>query len=223
MAEPELVANADGTLTPRPDPTTRTIETLAREVATLGTAVDLKLFASNERLTAETKLAECRFNAAEEARAAIRAMMEQKNEATKELLGEKFEAAKELLGEKFEGRDKALLAALEAAKEAVGKAELASEKRFDTLTKLVADQNAATTLLLPRAEYEGRIADLDRRLSEISRTVDKGFTGVDIRQVSRHESRDSLRQTWGLAIALLTVLLTIGFLGLGLATYFANR
>lgn len=82
------------------------------------------------------------------------------------------ESLKEYIERRFTDSDKAIQAALLAAKEAVAKAETASEKRFDAVNEFrgqLADQ-AAT--LMSRTEYltnhkalEDKISDLTDRLN----------------------------------------------------------
>lgn len=176
--------------TPKPDPTTLTSEALKDAISGLRTLIDQRISATETLF--ETKIALGR-EGGEALKELLTAQLTDLKDGIQQFRDEVkvlFGAAAELLEEKFEGRDKALLAALEAAKEAVEKANVATEKRFDALTLTLSQLNASMGVLLPRAEAESRIGDLDRRVSEIKSTVDKGFTGVDVRQMAGGEQRD---------------------------------
>jgi phosphopantetheinyl transferase (holo-ACP synthase) len=73
--------------------------------------------------------------------------------------------------QRFEAADEAVAAALTAAKEAVLKAESATEKRFDSVNEFrgaLADQ-AAT--LMPRFEADSRLNALETALGDVAKAV----------------------------------------------------
>lgn len=70
---------------------------------------------------------------------------------------------KEYFEKRFEASDKAVAAALSAAKEAVAKAENASEKRFDSVNEFRATLSDQQRNLMPRAEVEIQIKALTGR------------------------------------------------------------
>jgi hypothetical protein len=78
------------------------------------------------------------------------------------------------LDERRDAQDRAVQAALQSAKEAVTKAETASEKRFDAVNEFrqtLADQ---ASTLMPRVEAESRIAALAEKLEDsTSRNTDR--------------------------------------------------
>lgn len=73
--------------------------------------------------------------------------------------------------QRFDAQEKAVTSALTAAKEAVGKAETAAEKRFDSVNEFRGQQSDIVATFMPRKEHEsemrtamGKIDDLQRRL-----------------------------------------------------------
>jgi hypothetical protein len=82
---------------------------------------------------------------------------------------------------RFEAQEKAVNAALAAAERAVTKAEIASEKRFDSVNEFRAALGDSSRLLMPRSEAEQRMAALDKAISELKTTVDaKDNRGIGI-------------------------------------------
>ena len=71
--------------------------------------------------------------------------------------------------QRFKAQEKAVHAALTAAKEAVSKAEIAAEKRFDSVNEFrrtLADQ---TSTFIPRPEYTQRLNSIDEKINAITR------------------------------------------------------
>jgi hypothetical protein len=120
-----------------------------------------------------------------------------------------FVAQQAAVATSFDASEKAMAAALLAAKEAVEKANVATEKRFDNVTELLAQQTMAVGLLLPRAEAEARMADLDRRVTDIKSAVDKGFTGVNVRESTGIMHDEGSRANMAIWIAAAAVILTL--------------
>ena len=75
---------------------------------------------------------------------------------------------KEHMNQRFTDNDKAVQAALLSAKEAVLKAEVASEKRFESVNEFrgqLADQSAT---LMPRAEANTKFDSMNEKLTDIT-------------------------------------------------------
>ncbi len=75
--------------------------------------------------------------------------------------------------QRFEAQEKAVNSALRAAQDAVTKAELATEKRFESVNEFRAQLSDQSRTLMPRNEYEAqhhalveRIDLLDKRVTE---------------------------------------------------------
>jgi hypothetical protein len=202
--------------TPTPDPTILTTEALLREIAALRTVLD-------QRISATEQLFETKILLGREGGSALKELFESKLDAMQVMLNERygtqtkaldaaFVAQQAAVATSFDASEKAMAAALLAAKEAVEKANVATEKRFDAVNELVGQLNQATGLLIPRAEAEARIGDLDRRVGDIKSIIDKGFTGVDVRHEGSGEllnMRADSRGTWALVVAGVSVLLTL--------------
>lgn len=79
-----------------------------------------------------------------------------------------IESLKEYIDRRFEDSDKAVQAALQAAKEAVGKAEVATEKRFDAVNEFRQQLSDQTNTFIPRLEYDAQHKNLDDKLAALT-------------------------------------------------------
>jgi len=96
--------------------------------------------------------------------------------------------------QRFNDQDKAVQAALLAAKEAVLKAETASEKRFESVNEFRGQLADQTATLIPRAEADTRFNALAEKISDLTDRVNKtdgAKTGSDL--------------TWGKIVTLVSV------------------
>ena len=96
---------------------------------------------------------------------------------------------------RFDAQEKAVSAALMAADRAVGKAELASEKRFDSVNEFRAALSDSSRLLMPRSESEKSIASVEEKIVALTKRVD-----------TREERSTGSNQSWviiGLVISVL--------------------
>ena len=69
--------------------------------------------------------------------------------------------------------EKAVVAALAAAKEAVSKAEIANDKRFDSVNEFRAQLADQTANLMPRSEYQVQHKALEEKLSDLTDRINK--------------------------------------------------
>jgi hypothetical protein len=198
--------------TPKPDPTVLTTEMTMREIAALRTLI-------GERISATEKLFDTKIQLGREGGMALKELFAIQFTDLKDQISANIEARSELLQENFDGRDKALVAALQAAKEAVDKANEATEKRFDALNEVLSGLNGVIALLIPRAEAESRMSDLDRRIGDVKEAVDKGFTGVNVRDAtgrevvsSTLENRADQRANYAIIIAVVGTLATMALI-----------
>ncbi len=124
-----------------------------------------------------------------------------------------FVAQQAAVATSFDASEKAMAAALLAAKEAVEKANVANDKRFDAVNEFRAQLADIQTTLLPRNEADAKFSALDARVADMKSTVDKGFTGVDVRHGTatedRLESRADLRSYLALFVALAAIAVTL--------------
>lgn len=97
---------------------------------------------------------------------------------------------------RFDAQEKAVTAALTAADRAVGKAELASEKRFDSVNEFRAALSDSSRLLMPRTEAEQGMKSMEEKITALVKRVD-----------AREERAGGANQSWvilGLVISALT-------------------
>jgi len=71
--------------------------------------------------------------------------------------------------QRFEGQEKAVNAALTAAKEAVAKAENAAEKRFDSVNEFRGQLSDQARTFMPRPESEQRMQTLDDKIAAVTK------------------------------------------------------
>lgn len=70
--------------------------------------------------------------------------------------------------QRFDGQEKAVAAALQAAKEAVTKAETAAEKRFDSVNEFRQQLSDQAASFMPRREAEQRLGVLETQANRQS-------------------------------------------------------
>jgi hypothetical protein len=111
---------------------------------------------------------------------------------------------------------------------AVQRAAEVSEIRASTLAAQVADSATALRITVEqqaavtRASQTTELEPIKKDIADLRR-VQYEAAGQKT-QVVETQAKSGLNSVWiGVGLALITVLLTVGFLGLGLATYFANR
>jgi hypothetical protein len=120
-----------------------------------------------------------------------------------------FLAQQAAVATSFDASEKAMAAALLAAKEAVEKANVANDKRFDSVNEFRAQLADIQTTLVPRNEADAKFSAFDLRLTDIKSVVDKGFTGVDVRHNTGEEKTADTRANIAIAISIGMGLLTI--------------
>jgi hypothetical protein len=102
--------------------------------------------------------------------------------------------------QRFESQEKAVNAALVAAKEAVTKAEIASEKRFDAVNEFRGQLKDQQATLFTRAEADIRFRSLDEKIANLESRVASG-SGALL----------GINWMWGALIAVATILAIIFF------------
>ena len=99
---------------------------------------------------------------------------------------------------RFDAQDKAVNAALAAAERAVTKAEIASEKRFDSVNEFRAALADSARLLMPRSEYEVNHKGLVERIDRVSTKLE-----------TQDARRFGMSQSWLILVAGLSFLSTV--------------
>lgn len=87
-----------------------------------------------------------------------------------QILDIRFRALETSIDQRFQAQEKAVNFAMESAGEAVGKAEEASTKRFDSVNEFERRYQESQRVLMPRAEAEIRLSQLDARLDELAKS-----------------------------------------------------
>jgi hypothetical protein len=88
--------------------------------------------------------------------------------------------------QRFEAQEKAVSAALAAAKEATAKAEGAAEKRFDSVNEFRATLKDQQAMLIPRAEVDAKLHSIEEKIA------------VNAVQVAQLNSKaEGVAQLWG--------------------------
>lgn len=172
-------------------------------------AVTSAMSAADEALGKSVLLTDAKLASHAETMTSLREMLNERYQTQTKALDAAFVAQQAAVATSFDASEKAMAAALLAAKEAVDKAAVSTEKRFDSVTELLAQLNAANSALLPRSEAEARMADLDRRVTDIKSTVDKGFTGTDTRSAAGKEYWGYMVGAVGLLIAIVVPIIVV--------------
>jgi hypothetical protein len=110
-----------------------------------------------------------------------------------ERVDERFIAAAVLADQRFMAQEKAVSAALAAQKEAVAKADLANEKRFESVNEFRAQLADQAARLLPRAEAEVE----HRALRELIERNAAMIAALSLRIERSEGQRGGLRDGWG--------------------------
>jgi hypothetical protein len=164
--------------TPKPDPTVLTTEALLREISALRTLID-------QRISATESLFETKILLGREGGAGLKELLTSKIDDLEKMLGERYATQTKALDAAFVAQQTAVATQFEASEKAIEKANAATEKRFDSMSELLSQQSLS----------------LDRRITEIKTIVDKGFTGVETRQVGIGEKREDSRANVAIMIS----------------------
>lgn len=110
---------------------------------------------------------------------------------------QRFDASQTALNAALEGQKLSVVAALAAADRAVAKAEVASEKRFDSVNEFrntLADQQRT---LMPRAEVEIVIKSLEDKITGLNSRLDK-YEG----------QKTGTKEGWGWAVSAISLIVS---------------
>jgi hypothetical protein len=105
--------------------------------------------------------------------------------------------------QRFDAQEKAVAAALAAAKEAVAKAEAAAEKRFDSVNEFRAALKDQQGTLIPRTEVDVRLKSMDAKIADNEARI--------VQIVSRAEGSAQLWQGITVALGIILTALTMLF------------
>jgi hypothetical protein len=139
--------------------------------------------------------------AGEEKDIPLREYVEKRLSLLEASIAERFNASKEAVAAAFNAQKQAIDAALAAADRAVTKAELATEKRFESVNEFRGTLDNQQRTLIPRSEVDVLMRSVEEKVSNIQKQLDA--------QVAE---RQGLKGGWGYAVGVVGFLLTIGSL-----------
>lgn len=99
---------------------------------------------------------------------------------------------------RFDAQEKAVTSALAAADRAVSKAELASEKRFESVNEFRAALGDSARLLMPRAEIETMVKSLNEKIDVLT-----------ARANARDERGIGANWVWALVVAVIGIVTSV--------------
>lgn len=146
-------------------------------------------------------------------------LRDERDEARFKIIEQVAEEREKRYEQRFSSSDSAVSAAILSAKEAVTKAEIATEKRFDSVNEFRAALADQTLLLATKAEMDARLALYDEKLISITNSVEDA--NLAINRVCQTEAGTEGRHTGmgvvvayavggaGVLIAIISVLLRI--------------
>jgi hypothetical protein len=178
--------------------------------------------ALDERYATQQFAIQIASTSAEKAKEDAKELFEAKLESMREMLNERyatqtkaldaaFLAQQAAVATSFDASEKAMAAALLAAKEAVEKANVANDKRFDAVNEFRQQLADMQNTLIPRNEADAKFSSIEARLIDMKSTVDKGFTGVNVRRTTSGEGREESRANMAMIIAVISVALSMVF------------
>lgn len=121
--------------------------------------------------------------------------------------------------DRFKAADEKTALALTASKEAVSKAEAATEKRFDAVNEFRGTLSDQARLLLPRAEADSRLNAFSERIDEVKKEVAalrESRSEGSGRHAQQTEGRAGNQWAISAAIAFAGVLVAVIVLGSGM-------
>lgn len=107
--------------------------------------------------------------------------------------------------QRFEAQEKAVISALHAAKEAVSKAEVATEKRFEGVNEFRSSLSDLTATMMPRAESTARWSALAERVDK----MEKAIAADSGRNKGINDSWGYLVAAIGLAVGIIGIILAV--------------
>lgn len=126
-------------------------------------------------------------------------------ETEKQVSGWTVDTLKEHVDSMMAEKDKRDEQRFIAQKEAIGKVETATEKRFESVNEFRAQLSDQTRTLLPRTEFEA-----------IKKAFDEKIETLKTSDTSRRAKNDGISATWGIISILIGIVIAI----IGLASRF---
>lgn len=123
----------------------------------------------------------------------------------KEHIEKLFVAMDDKFSQRFDDSSKAVNAALAATKEAVSKAEIATEKRFEGVNEFRNTLSDQQRTLMPRSESEALMKNMNEKIGELSAGRDKS----DGRTTGRGDALGYIVGAVGIISAIITIFLKL--------------
>lgn len=213
------MTDAVGDWVPRPDPTLRTLDVVARDLASLQKLIEARLDGYDKAILLLQNTTNRSPTPAElgiDIAAFKELVIEKFKGVTDSIqqrdvrLGQAEQAAKDAVTTAFTGSEKAVAAALQAAKEAVG----AQSESFDRATTKA---ELATTKLLDALSVQistsaNGLDDKIDDLKELHNKLDSRLTTIESRGVVVRETQTQTNWTTSTIVSVLGVLISLGAL-----------
>lgn len=168
------------------DPSELTTDALQREIAVLKelliTKIDHMQEMLQERFESQTKAVdtalESQQNAMKTAFAAAEKAVDRRQDTLDREFHEHLDQVRHENALAFVNNDKAIKSALDAQKEAVTKAEIANEKRFDSVNEFRGQLSDQAANFFPRREADVRFKSLEKELDDLRGTRREGVSST---------------------------------------------
>jgi len=170
------------------------VPTTPRDGWTIDTALDhmLALLASNDLRY------EQRFEASQKA-------LDLGFASQKSAIDAAFAAQKSAVDAAFSAQKEGISAALAAADRAVNKAELATEKRFESVNEFRGTLDNQQRTLIPRSEVQEISKGLEQKIAQLTKDLDK----LEADQRERQSAKLGTKDGWGYAVGVFGLVLVI--------------
>lgn len=185
------------TTLPVPDPTILTTIQLDRSVSNLKSRVD-QMF--NDRDSKYTEQWTSVYRHIDLQVSHVSKISNAGIERLEERIDRKYDALENIRNISFTAAQDAVNTALQATKEAIGKSETATEKRFDSVNefrKTLADQTAS---FIPRAEIEASFKNFQDKLEALSSVYNNRLNDLKESRDIHIGTGDGKNQLWGYII-----------------------
>lgn len=117
-----------------------------------------------------------------------------------------FVAAEEAIKAALESKDKAVASAFESAEKAIIKAETSIEKRADATYVSLAELTRSLTALMPRAEADVRIVNVEERITLLSSRLDRAEAAKQGVTESKVDNRALIGTIVGVMVLMIAIL-----------------
>lgn len=182
---------------PVPDPSLLTTDQLRREIYGLRELLEARVLSIDDQIKHMRELSIERMSS--------RALQFQESDLRYQ---QRYDSQQRAITDALAAAEKAVAAALANADRAVNKAEVAAEKRFESVNEFRAQLTDQTATLLTRAEADAKLSALSDRISDIKGRIDIGDGG-------KQATVNNMTNTIAVS-GLVTSIVVAAFVGMGL-------